>query len=230
MRFNRLHPWRVSFKRAIEIQNLLQPKIKLMPLAHSIKTVAGADVCFSKIKDTVWGGIAVFSYPELMKLEEKWARGKSEFPYIPGLLSFREIPILLKALEQTRIHPDVILCDGQGIAHPRGLGLATHLGLVLDSPTIGCAKSLLVGEFGALGEEKGSQVPLLYEGHRVGSVVRTRTAKKPIYVSPGSKITFEESVHIGLRCCKKYRVPEPIRAAHMLVTSRRKQEEGRCPL
>jgi deoxyribonuclease V len=226
MKFRRLHPWVVSTQKALEIQRSLQHEIRLAPLPHSIECVAGTDVSYSRITNTLWGGVAVFSYPGLAKLEEKWASDQSLFPYVPGLLSFREIPVLLLALRQIRTSPDVILCDGQGIAHPRGVGIATHLGLVLDTPTIGCAKSRLVGEFGSVGRNKGNFAPLRYKGLTVGAVVRTRPGTKPIFVSPGFKLTSQEAISITLNCTKKYRIPEPIRSAHLLVNRVRREGEG----
>jgi deoxyribonuclease V len=226
MRFRRLHSWIVSAQEALEIQRSLRPKIRLVPLSQSIEHVAGTDVSYSRRTNTLWGGVTVFTYPGLAKLEEKWASDQSLFPYVPGLLSFREIPVLLLALKQIRTCPDVILCDGQGIAHPRGIGIATHLGLVLDMPTIGCAKSRLVGDFGALGEKKGSHTALRYKGSTVGAVVRTRPGTKPIFVSPGFKLTSREAISISLNCTEKYRIPEPIRSAHLLVNKLRRKAEG----
>jgi deoxyribonuclease V len=167
----------------------------------------------------------VFSFPELLKIEEKWIQDKVRFPYIPGLLSFREIPVLLEALKRLKTDPELIICDGQGIAHPRGLGLASHLGLLVDRATIGCAKSRLVGEFSEVKEEKGSYAPLWYKEQMVGAVVRTRRGVKPLFISPGNRITLDESVKIVLECCGKYRVPEPTRQAHLLVSGLRSRQE-----
>jgi deoxyribonuclease V len=167
----------------------------------------------------------VFSFPELLKIEEKWIQDKVRFPYIPGLLSFREIPVLLEALKRLKTDPELIICDGQGIAHPRGLGLASHLGLFVDRATIGCAKSRLVGEFSGVKEEKGSYAPLWYKEQMVGAVVRTRRGVKPLFISPGNRITLDESVKIVLACCGKYRVPEPTRQAHLLVSGLRRRQE-----
>jgi deoxyribonuclease V len=225
MKFRRLHPWVVSTQQALEIQRCLQHEIRLMPLPDSIEYVAGIDVSYSKVTGTLWGGVVVFAYRDLVRIEEKWAKGQSVFPYVSGLLSFREIPVLLQALKQIRTFPDVILCDGQGIAHPRGVGIAAHLGLVLDTPTVGCAKSRLVGDSGAVGGEKGNFAPLRYEGRTVGAVLRTRAGAKPIFVSPGFKLTFKEAIAISLNCTTKYRIPEPIRSAHLLVNKLRREAE-----
>jgi deoxyribonuclease V len=226
MKFRRLHDWLVSTQQALEIQRRLRHQIRLIPLPDSIEYVAGIDVSYSRITCTLWGGVVVFAYRDLIRIEEKWAKAQSRFPYVPGLLSFREIPVLLQALKEIRTSPDVILCDGQGIAHPKGLGIAAHLGLVLDTPTVGCAKSRLVGEFGVVGKEKGNFASLRYEGRAVGAVLRTRAGAKPIFVSPGFKLTLQEAISITLNCTLKYRVPEPIRSAHLLVNKLRREAEG----
>jgi len=226
MEIRRLHPWDVSYQEAIEIQKNLQSKRVIKKLPRKITHVAGTDVSFSKGSDSIWAGVVVFKYPDLIKTEERWAKGTLSFPYIPGLLSFREIPVLLRALRRLKTDLDLIFCDGQGIAHPRGLGIASHLGLLLDKPTIGCAKTRLVGEFSEVGEEKGRFTHLWYNGHVVGEVVRTRRGVKPLFVSPGHKITIEESVNMVLGCCLKYRLPEPTRQAHLLVSRLRRGQEA----
>jgi deoxyribonuclease V len=225
MQVRKLHPWRVSRERAIEIQMILKSQIRLEKPRGPIRYVAGADVASSKRTDAVWAGVAVLSYPELEVLEEKWVKGESYFPYVPGLLSFREIPVLLQVMEQLETDPDVILCDGQGIAHPRGFGLACHLGLVVEKPSIGCAKSRLVGQFSEVGEDKGCYADLWHEKRVIGAVARTRSGVKPMFVSPGHRVTLEASLRVVFGCCKKYRVPEPIRLAHALVSGARKREE-----
>lgn len=217
MDLQELHPWNVTPKEALEIQRRLQPRTILRNSLKRIRYVAGTDVSSSLTDDTVWAGVVVFTYPALEPVEERWAAGKTSFPYIPGLLSFREIPVLLSALTQLEIMPDVILCDGQGIAHPRGMGLATHLGLLVNCPTIGCAKTRLVGTYSGLGINKGAFAELLYAGKVVGVAARTRQGTNPIFISPGNQITLKKSLRIVLRCCPKYRVPEPIRMAHLLV-------------
>jgi deoxyribonuclease V len=221
----RLHPWRVSRERAIAIQEILKSQVHLEKPRGPIRYVAGADVAFSKITDAVWAGVVVLRYPQLEVLEEKCVKGKSHFPYVPGLLSFREVPVLLQAMEHLRTDPDVILCDGQGIAHPRGFGIACHLGLVVEKPTIGCAKSRLLGHFSEVGEGKGSYTDLWHEKQVIGAVARTRSGVKPMFVSPGHKVTLEASLRIVFGCCKKYRVPEPIRLAHALVNKARQEGE-----
>jgi len=179
------HPWKVSPGEAIEIQKELAPLLQFTELPHPVRHVAATDVSSSKGSDRVWAGAVICSYPDLHVLEEVWAEGKSSFPYIPGILSFREIPVLLDALDRLRDWPDVVLCDGQGTAHPRGMGLASHLGLLLARPTIGCAKSRLVGEFSSLRQEKGSFSYLYHNERVIGAAARTRAGVKPVFVSPG---------------------------------------------
>lgn len=222
MKINQPHAWSVSASDAVKIQKRLKKLLRLKPLSKRVKTVAGADVSTSKKSDRLWAGVVVFTYPELIKLEEKWVQGRTQFPYIPGLLSFREIPVLIDAMKRLETDPDLILCDGQGIAHPRGVGLASHLGLLLNKPTIGCAKSRLVGEFSTVGLEKGNYAKLYYKGRVIGAVLRTRKGVKPLFISPGNKINLSASMKIVLGCSIKYRLPEPTRQAHLLVNRIRK--------
>lgn len=225
MKISQLHPWDVTYHEAIEIQKRLQSFLELRKLPRKIRYVAGVDVSFSKRSDNVWAGIVVLSYPRLLKIEERWIKGETGFPYIPGLLSFRELPTLLGAIQGIENEPDLIFCDGQGIAHPRRLGIAAHLGILINKPTIGCAKSRLVGTFSNVGKEKGSYEPLWYKGCLVGSVVRTRQGVKPVFISPGNRITLDESVKMVLNCCSQYRIPEPVRQAHLLVNRLKRKEE-----
>ena len=225
MKIRHLHAWDVSSQEAIQIQKELRSQLDLTKLPRTIRHVAGADVSFSRISGRIWAGVVVFSFPQLSRIEEKWIQDKVRFPYIPGLLSFRELPVLLKALKRLKTDPELILCDGQGIAHPRGLGLASHLGLLVDRATVGCAKSRLVGAFSEVGQQKGSYAPLWYKEQMVGAVLRTRRGVKPLFISPGNRITLDESVKIVLECCSKYRMPEPTRQAHLLVSGLRRRRE-----
>jgi len=214
MRVWTLHPWDLPYQDAVLLQKRLSQKIREIPLSRPVRTVAGADVSYARRGRQVYGAVLVFSFPDLILTEEALAADTVEFPYISGLLSFREAPVLVKAFRKIRKRPDVIIFDGQGIAHPRGLGIASHMGLMLDCPTIGCAKSRLVGMHGPLAEGKGSTVALTHHGRVVGAVVRTRKRVKPVYVSPGHGITRVEAVRLVLVCCRGYRLPEPIRQAH----------------
>ena len=223
MQIRHLHAWDVSPQEAIQLQKELRSRLDLKKLPGPIRCVAGGDVSFSRKSGRIWAGVVVLSFPDLIKIEEQWIEDKVEFPYIPGLLSFRELPVLLEALERLESDPDLIICDGQGVAHPRGLGLASHLGLHVNRATIGCAKSRLVGEFSEVKKEKGSYTPLWYKEQMVGAVVRTKRDVKPLFISPGNRITLDESVKIVLGCCGKYRMPEPTRQAHLLVSRLRRR-------
>jgi len=222
-----LHPWNVSYREAIQIQNRLKKQLVLDLPFTTPKTVGGVDVSVSIRSCHGWAGVVVLSFPHLEVVEESWAKGKIDFPYIPGLLSFREIPLILDALKDLSAEPDVFLCDGQGIAHPRRMGLASHLGVLLGKPTIGCAKSRLVGHYHEVGPMKGDYSLLTDKGETIGAALRTRSGTKPIFVSPGYGLSIRKAIDVALCCCMKYRIPEPIRAAHRLVNQlRRAQKDG----
>jgi deoxyribonuclease V len=184
---------------------------------RTVKTVVGTDVSFPS-KGEILAAAVVVSYPAMEVIETAVRRGRVGFPYVPGLLSFREAPTLAEALRAVKSKPDVVLCDGQGLAHPRGMGLACHVGLLTDKTTIGCAKSRLYGTFDPPGERKGQWSELLgKDGDTVGAVLRTRDGVSPVYVSVGHKISLEAAIEIILRCSPKYRIPEPLRLAHRLA-------------
>jgi deoxyribonuclease V len=212
-----LHRWSVSPARAREIQERLRSRVRVRPLRRRIETVAGADIAIGRESGRAYAAVAVLSYPELKLLEARTHTRPLSFPYVPGLLSFREAPAVLALLRRLRRAPDALICDGQGIAHPLRLGLASHLGIWLNIPTIGCAKSRLVGEHGPVGTERSSRAALTLGGDIVGAVLRTRTDVMPVYVSPGHLIDIEAACDIVLNCCTQYRLPEPIRAAHRLA-------------
>ncbi|NOZ20443.1 MAG: deoxyribonuclease V [Planctomycetes bacterium] len=221
MHFKKLHRWDVSYARARELQEELRSRLILRAPRRKFRLVAGTDISYSKKSDQFFGGVIVLSLPDLEEVDRATAVGRVTFPYIPGLLSFREAPVLLKAFGQLRTTPDLVLFDGQGTAHPRGIGLASHLGLVIDLPSIGCAKSRLCGEHGDVGPRAGSHVPLKLDGKTIGAVVRTRDNVNPIFVSPGHRMGVRSSVTWALRCCAGYRIPEPTRRAHHLVNELR---------
>ena len=221
MKTRHLHSWNVTAAEAIAIQKRLRPLLKTSDPPPVIRYVAGVDVSSSTRSNSIWAGVVVFRYPRLEQVEARWLRGTTTFPYVPGLLSFRELPLLLETLRQVESDPDVVLCDGQGIAHPRGLGLASHLGLWLDRATVGCAKSRLIGEHTRLGEQKGSSTHLLCKGEVIGAVARTRSRVKPLFISPGHRIDFTSALRLAFECTTKYRIPEPIRHAHLLVNRAR---------
>lgn len=222
------HAWQVSPQQAVQIQKELRLEIRLKPLKKPIELVAGADISFNKFSPTVYAGIVLLRYPSMQEVGHSLVITSSEFPYIPGLLSFREIPALLEAWQQLRqkipYQPDVILLDGHGIAHPRGLGIASHFGLVADVPTIGCAKKVLVGHFQMPESQVGASSPLEYKDQQVGVALRTKQNIKPMFISPGHKISLADSVKIVLQCTTKYRMPEPTRKAHLLVNQLRRGE------
>jgi deoxyribonuclease V len=183
-------------------------------------TVAGIDVGFEAQGKVTRAAVVVLSFPGLQTLDRAQARRPTSFPYVPGLLSFREIPAILDAFAQLTIHPDLLLCDGQGYAHPRRFGLACHLGLVTRLPSIGVAKSRLIGEHGTLGEEKGAHAPLLHHGEVIGAVLRTRAGVRPLYVSVGHRICLETALRYVLDCTPRYRLPETTRQAHRLASQK----------
>jgi deoxyribonuclease V len=217
MKIKLLHPWEVSPQRAIQIQDDLRKKIRLRAPSGPWKRIAAADVSYSRTDDRLFAAFLLFSNPELALLESVSAEGRASFPYVPGLLTFREAPILIKAFSQLQARPELILIDGQGIAHPRSMGIAVHLGLIFDLPTIGCAKSRLIGVHEEPPVRQGSYTPLVEKGETIGMIVRTRTGVKPVYVSPGHKMDLATSVKIVLSLCRGYRIPEPLRQAHLFV-------------
>ncbi len=215
--------WPRTPAEALACQVRLQSQVTLQPLPAPPRLIAGVDASYAKTDRTMSGAVVVMSLPELAIIESVGVCGPVPFPYIPGLLSCREGPILLNALKKIRHRPQVILVDGQGIAHPRGLGLATHLGLLVGIPTIGCAKSRLWGEFGELKLEVGSFCPLTWQAKKVGWVLRSRQGCRPLFISPGHLITLGESLDVIRQCLGKYRLPIPLREAHILSTSLRRQ-------
>lgn len=212
------HPWDVSPDEAIQIQKGLASEVEAVPLDAPVETVAGIDVSIRD--DTAQAAIAVLQLPELDVVEKAVYQCAVPFPYVPGLLSFREVPAILPALEQLTVDPDVLMTDSQGLAHPRRFGLACHLGVLLDRPTLGVAKSRLTGTpNGTLDAEKGAHVPLVAGGEQVGVVLRTRTNVNPVYVSIGHRITLDDAVRLTLDCSPRYKIPEPTRQAHKLSRS-----------
>ena len=227
------HRWDVDPTEARKIQQELRGHWKSKDLFGAIRTVAGLDASFVltgsqalKKRANRWnrlreanraiGCVVMYHFPEMVEVERAFAILPLEFPYVPGLLSFREIPVLLAALRKLQEMPDLLFCDAHGYAHPRRLGLASHLGVLLDLPTIGCAKSLLIGTHGALPQKAGSWTPLVDEkagGERIGAVVRTRTGVKPIYVSQGHRISLDTSIRLTLAATDGYRIPRPTRDA-----------------
>jgi len=215
-----LHPWDVSPKEAIAIQRELASRVVRRGRPAGVRRIAGVDCSVDRSRGRAAGAVVVLSYPELDVVELAVAETPLTFPYIPGLLSFRETPVLAEAFRAIAGPIDLLLVDGQGYAHPRRFGLACHLGLLLDLPAIGVAKSRLLGEHRPVGEDAGSRAGLLDKGERIGSVLRTRTGVKPLYVSVGHRISLPEAEAWVLRCCRGYRLPEPARLAHQAAAGR----------
>ncbi len=228
MDYKDLHPWDVTPKAAVGIQNNLRNRIQLKDSGKKIRVIAGADVAFDKSSNQGYGGVIVYSFPELEEIERKGVIRPVTFPYVPGLLAFREAPILLEAFASLETEPDMILFDGQGIAHFRRMGIATHMGIVLNKPTIGCAKSRLIGRYEDPGEDVGSCSPLIHDEETVGMVLRTRKRVRPIFVSPGTKISLETCIEVVLECLDGYRIPKPTREAdrYVALLKKEKSREG----
>jgi deoxyribonuclease V len=208
--------WPKTYQEAVALQEELRRRVKLGPLPRPPRLVAGVDAICDRQDRRIFGAAVLYRYPELELVAEAGVAGECPFPYRTGLLSFREVPILLAALQRLPERPDVVLVDGQGIAHPRGLGLATHLGLAAARPTIGVAKSRLIGEGQGPDLAAGSNNPLIWQGKVVGLILRTQKGKKPLYLSPGYRITLPECLEITLACVTKYRIPLPVRQADLL--------------
>jgi deoxyribonuclease V len=214
MRLDRRHSWKLTPEEAIALQKELRHEVVSdRPIdLDAVRLVAGVDV---SVRDgQSQAAVVVLAYPDFQPVETVLAQRPTPFPYIPGLLSFREGPVLEEALERLQSEPDAFLFDGMGIAHPRRIGIASHMGLWLDRPTIGCGKTLLCGRYRNLGDEKGSAAPLVDRGETIGVALRTRTAKNPMFISPGHLADLSSSAALVLRCSPKYRLPEPIRMAH----------------
>ena len=217
MKIRQLHSWDVTPREARVIQEDLRSRVIDAWDDKPLNVVVGTDVSFPS-KTEVLAAVVAVAYPDLSILESVVSRGKCTFPYVPGFLAFREAPMLLEALSNLKTKTDLVLCDGQGLAHPRGMGLACHVGILIDLPTIGCAKSLLYGTYDNPGESRGGWSPLLGKtGGRVGAVLRTRSTVSPVYVSVGHKIVLEKAIEVVLGCSPKYRIPEPLRMAHKLA-------------
>ena len=212
MNYQQLHPWEMTPAEARQIQNELRNQVISQDRFGDIKTVAGVDLGFKK--DIARASVVVLSFPELQLIDGVLVESPVPFPYIPGLLSFRETPPLLKAFTQLKTEPDLIIADGQGIAHPRRFGIASHLGLILDRPTIGCAKSRLWGRHKHPKNEAGSIEYLYDKNEIIGAAVRTRSNVSVVYVSVGHRISLDSAIRLTLACCGRYRLPETTRYAH----------------
>ena len=220
MPFQSLHSWQVTAQEAILIQESLRDQVIFEDRFGAIKTVAGIDVGFEQGGTITRAAVVVLHYPGLELVETSVIRSPTAFPYIPGLLSFREAPAVLEAIERLEALPDLLMCDGQGFAHPRRLGLASHLGLWTGLPSIGAAKSRLIGQHEPVGERGGDWQPLWDGGELIGAALRTRPGAKPLYISTGHRIGLETAISMVLDCTRAYRLPEPTRQAHRLASLR----------
>lgn len=219
------HDWNVTPSEAVALQHQLRERLVLQPPPGlRVRHIAGADISTEKGSDLGWGGIVVLDVETLAPVARQCATVPLTFPYVPGLLSFRELPVLAAVWERLQVRPDVLIFDGHGIAHPRRLGIASHGGLLFGVPSIGCAKSLLVGQHGPLGEERGATAELIHKGEVVGMAVRTRRGVHPVYVSPGHLMDLPTAVELVLRVSPRYREPETTRHAHRLVNALRRGE------
>ena len=226
MNVGRLHSWNLKPAEARDLQRSLCKRVRSGRLQRRVRAVTGVDMgAISNGRATA--AAVVMSFPELEVLEVQRARRKLSFPYVPGLLSFREGPVVAAALRKLKTNPGLILVDGHGLAHPRRFGIACHLGLLTDTPVVGCAKSRLCGEHDDVGPERGCHVPLEQEGEELGAVVRTRDNVQPLYVSVGHKISLTQAIEYVLACGSGFRLPEPTRLAHQAAAGTLRVEQSR---
>lgn len=212
--------------QAIAYQQELRHQIKIETLEKPIRIIAGADISFNKYEETVYAGIVLFRYPQMEVIANTWAIANTKFPYISGLLAFREVPALLDAWNKLDIKPDLMVLDGQGIAHERRMGIATHFGLLTDVPTIGSAKSRLRGRYEEPENQAFAQSPMHDGSEVIGIAMRSKKNCKPIFISPGHRISMAQSVEVIKNCIRGYRIPEPTRQAHILVNKIRIEKGG----
>lgn len=213
--------WNLTPRQALRLQQRLRRRVVLEDHFGPVRTVAGADLAFDPATQTAFSGVVVYRYPQMEELERRMARAPLRFPYVPGLLSFREIPILLRAFAKLETEPDLILVDGHGLAHPRRFGIACHLGVLFDKPSIGCGKSVLVGDFIEPGWRAGSATPLIHLGERVGVALRTRDGVRPIFVTQGHRVSLRTAVRLLRPALDGFRIPKPTREADHYVRALR---------
>ena len=214
--------WNLTARQAMRLQENLRELVECQDRFGEIRYVAGADMAFDPETEVAFAGVIVYRFPGLEEVERRMARRKLRFPYVPGLLSFREGPVLLAAFARVETEPDLILIDGHGRAHPRRFGIACHIGILFDTPTIGCAKSRLVGEHQEPGAMAGSTAPLMLEGERLGVVLRTRDRVRPIYVTTGHRVSLDSAVALVRQCLDGFRLPKPTREADHYVRDLRR--------
>jgi deoxyribonuclease V len=218
MRIQQLHDWQIDNAEARQVQEMLAGKISQQNKLDNPTFIAGADISAPSASGIARASMVVLKYPELELVEVKTVEEKVQFPYIPGLLSFREAPLIVSVCKLLSTIPDLLLVDGQGIAHPRRLGLASHLGLLLDIPSIGCAKSRLCGQYDTVPTGAGSFTYLTDNGEIIGAVVRTKNNVRPLYISVGHQVDLPSAIQWTINCCRGYRIPEPTRLAHIAAS------------
>ncbi len=219
----------LTIPEAIAYQQELRKQVDISPLQTLVQLIGGADISFNKYSEIVFAGIVILSYPELKIVEQVTVRSSTRFPYVPGLLAFREVPALLQAWDKVKNKPDVMILDGQGIAHERRTGIATHFGLLTDIPSIGCAKSRLAGKFTEPDRVPFARTVMTDGSEEIGIVLRSKPNSNPLYISPGHRISMAQSVEIVKNCIRKHRVPEPTRLAHLLVNKIRIADGDKTP-
>ncbi len=224
-----LYTWRLTPRQAMVFQKQMARRVSSDKPAGEIRFIAGLDAAFSSDGERCISGVVLWDMREQKVLEQHTAARKLTFPYIPGLLSFRESPALIAALRKLKHTPDALLCDGHGLAHPRRFGIACHLGVICSLPSIGCAKSVLIGTSGELPAERGARVPLTDQGQVIGTVLRTQTGIRPVYVSIGHKMDLRMAERIVLTCATQYRLPEPTRLADILVAAAKRALRRNTP-
>jgi len=220
VKLRELHEWNLTPREAVAVQQRLRDQVVAADQIGDVRHVAGIDVGFGQNGKIARAAVAVLAYPSLELVEQAIVRQPVRFPYVPGLLSFREAPPVLEALALIHIAPDLILYDGQGLAHPRRFGIASHVGLLADVPTIGVAKTRLIGSHGDPPEQRGAWTPLMDRGERIGAVLRTRPKVKPLFVSVGHRVSLETAINWVMACVTRYRLPETTRCAHRLASQR----------
>ena len=219
--YRELHSWDLNAQQAVALQKELAAQIVIEKPTRKIETIAGADISFNKFSEVIYAAIVVLRLDTLETIATSGVVTTAKFPYVPGLLSFREMPALIEAWEKLEIEPDAIVMDGHGTAHPRGMGIACHTGLVFERPAIGCGKSVLVGKFDEPDERRGSWSPMLFKNRTIGAALRTKNRVSPVYVSPGHMMDLPTAIDLMLRCDGGYRIPEATRRAHLTVNEMR---------
>ncbi len=214
-----MHNWNIAPQEAVKVQKSLAEKVSFQKLPDKISTIAGFDISYFYKLNKMVAGVVILEYPSLKEIENFFYTSKISFPYIPGLLSFREAPIVLELISKYSLKADINIFDGHGIAHPRGMGLASHIGVMLNIVALGCAKKKLIGDYQLPGYYKGAQTDLIYKDQVVGKVLRTKDKVKPVFISVGNLLDLDELPDFILSCTAKYRIPEPTRLAHLAVTN-----------